>query len=48
MNFDKYTIKAQQAIQQAISIAQSNGQQIVDSGHILKALLDADEILLLL
>ena len=43
MNFEKYTIKAQQAIQQAIAIAQELGQQIVDSGHVLKALLDADE-----
>ncbi len=43
MNFDKYTIKTQQTIQQAINIAQVNGQQIVDSGHLLKALLESDE-----
>ena len=43
MNFDKYTIKTQQTIQKAITIAQSNGQQVVDSGHLLKALLEADE-----
>ena len=43
MNFDKYTIKTQQTIQQAINIAQGNGQTIVDSGHILKALLTSDE-----
>ena len=41
MNFDKYTIKTQQTIQQAINIAQGNGQQIVDSGHLLKALLES-------
>lgn len=43
MNFDKYTIKTQQTIQQAINIAQGNGQQIVDSGHLLKSLLESDE-----
>ena len=43
MNFDKYTIKTQQTIQQAINIAQGNGQTIVDTGHILKALLASDE-----
>jgi ATP-dependent Clp protease ATP-binding subunit ClpB len=42
MNFDKYTIRAQETIQKAIQLAQSNGQQIVDTGHLLKAVLLAD------
>ena len=43
MNFDKYTIRAQETIQKAIQLAQSNGQQMVDTGHLLKAVLLADE-----
>lgn len=43
MNFDNYTIKSQEVIQKAIQIAQGNGQQIVDTGHLLKALFETDE-----
>jgi ATP-dependent Clp protease ATP-binding subunit ClpB len=43
MNFDNYTIRAQETIQKAIQLAQGNGQQIVDTGHLLKAVLVADE-----
>lgn len=43
MNFDNFTIKAQEAIQQAASMAGSRGQQIVETGHILKAVLETDE-----
>jgi ATP-dependent Clp protease ATP-binding subunit ClpB len=43
MNFDNFTIKGQEAIQQAVSIATSRGQQIVETGHILKAMLEIDE-----
>ncbi len=43
MNFDKYTIRAQEVIQKAIQFAQTNGQQIVETGHLLKAVLLADE-----
>jgi ATP-dependent Clp protease ATP-binding subunit ClpB len=43
MNFNKYTIKSQEAIQQAAEIAKGNSQQHLESGHLLKAMLGADE-----
>jgi len=43
MNFDKYTVKAQEALQKAANLAQDNGQQIIETGHILKGLLQTDE-----
>jgi ATP-dependent Clp protease ATP-binding subunit ClpB len=43
MNFDNYTIKAQEAIQTATSAATSRQQQIVETGHLLKGVLVADE-----
>ena len=42
MNINAYTIKAQEAIQQAVQIAQSSGQQVVEPGHLLKALMEQD------
>ncbi len=39
MNFNNFTIKAQEAVQQAIQIAQGNNQQAVETGHLLKGLL---------
>ncbi|SDM17857.1 ATP-dependent chaperone ClpB [Siphonobacter aquaeclarae] len=42
MNFNQYTIKAQEVIQQAVQIAQGNQQQAVETGHVLKALLEDD------
>lgn len=43
MNLDKYTIKSQEVLQQATSIASSYGQQSIEPGHILKALLVTDD-----
>ena len=43
MNFNNYTLKAQEAIQQAGEIAKANGQQAIESGHLLKALLESEE-----
>jgi ATP-dependent Clp protease ATP-binding subunit ClpB len=43
MNLDKYTIKSQEVIQKAIEFASSSGQQAIEPGHILHALLGADE-----
>ncbi|MGB3586088.1 MAG: ATP-dependent chaperone ClpB [Tunicatimonas sp.] len=43
MNLDNYTIKSQEAIQKAATIATSNGQQAIEPGHLLKAVLQADE-----
>lgn len=42
MNLNQYTMKAQEVIQQAVQIAQGNQQQSVETGHLLKALLETD------
>ncbi len=39
MNYNNFTIKAQEALQKAISLAQSANQQIIEPTHLLKALL---------
>lgn len=45
MNFDKFTLKAQEAIQTAVELASSNNHQAVDPAHILLALLnDSDNV----
>jgi ATP-dependent Clp protease ATP-binding subunit ClpB len=43
MDFKKYTIKSQEAIQKAAEIAAANQQQAIEPGHILKAILLSDE-----
>jgi ATP-dependent Clp protease ATP-binding subunit ClpB len=43
MNFEKFTIKSQEALQKAAEIATGNQQQAIEPGHILKAILDTDE-----
>jgi len=43
MNFNNYTIKAQEAIQKAQQIVQGLGQQQIENGHILKAIFEVDE-----
>lgn len=43
MNFNQYTIKAQEAVQKASEIASGKQQQIVETGHLLKAVLLSDE-----
>ena len=40
MTFDKFTIKAQEAIQSAINIAQRNGQQTIEPVHILAGVME--------
>ncbi|MDE6690191.1 MAG: AAA family ATPase, partial [Prevotella sp.] len=40
MTLDKFTIKAQETVQQAVLIAQQNGQQSIEPVHLLKALTD--------
>ena len=39
MNFEKFTIKAQEAIQEAVNTAQMNGQQVIEPAHILKGVM---------
>jgi len=43
MNFEKFTIKSQEALQKAASIATSNDQQAIEPGHLLQAILETDE-----
>ena len=43
MNFNKFTIKAQEAVQAGIELAQNNNNQAVEPAHILMALLDDAE-----
>jgi ATP-dependent Clp protease ATP-binding subunit ClpB len=43
MNFNKFTIKSQEAIQQAQQIAQSFEHQQIENSHILKAIFEVDE-----
>ena len=40
MTLDKFTIKAQEAVQQAVNSAQLNGQQAIEPVHILKGVLE--------
>ncbi len=43
MNFNNYTIKAQEVIQKAADIAFGNQQQAIEPGHLLNAILLSDE-----
>jgi len=43
MNFNKYTIKSQEAIQQGQQIAQSNENPQIEDSHILKGVFEVDE-----
>lgn len=43
MNFNNYTIKSQEALQSATQEAIANGQQAIETGHILKGILSVDE-----
>jgi ATP-dependent Clp protease ATP-binding subunit ClpB len=43
MNFNNFTIKAQEAIQQASAITEGNQQQAIETAHLLKGLLNVDE-----
>lgn len=46
MNFNHYTIKAQEAVQKSGQIAKQNQQQQIEPGHLLLALLQSDEQLI--
>lgn len=43
MDISKFTIKSQEVIQQAQSIAESSGNQAIETGHLLKAILLTDQ-----
>ncbi len=39
MNFNNFTIKAQEAVQKAIELAQGNNQQMIEPAHLLKGVM---------
>lgn len=43
MNFNNYTLKSQEAIQQAVDIARKNGQQLIEPGHLFQGLINKGE-----
>jgi len=43
MNLNNFTIKSQEAVQQAQQIATTIGNQSIETGHLLKGLLETDE-----
>ena len=43
MDFNKFTIKAQEAIQQAVNLVQQQGQQVIEPVHILCGILKSSE-----
>jgi ATP-dependent Clp protease ATP-binding subunit ClpB len=42
MDLNKFTVRSQQAIQQAQTIASGHGQQVLENGHLLKGILEVD------
>ena len=47
MNFNNFTIKSQEAVQEAINLAQSRGQQAIETAHILYGVMKAKMLLTL-
>lgn len=43
MNLNNYTIKSQEAVQQAVLLTTTNGNQAIENGHLLKGILEVDE-----
>ena len=43
MDFTKFTIKSQEALQNAQSLTEENGQQSIEPGHLLKAIFTEDK-----
>jgi len=43
MNLNNFTIKSQEAIQQAVQVAESTGSQAIELGHLLKGILEVDQ-----
>ena len=43
MNFNNFTIKGQEAVQRAVDLARSDGQQALEPVHLLAALITGDE-----
>jgi len=43
MNFENFTIKSQESVNEAIQIAKNNNNQAIETGHIFKGILRTDE-----
>lgn len=43
MNFNNFTIKSQEAVQQAVQLVTQNGQQVIEAVHLLKAVIMTGE-----
>ena len=43
MDFNKFTIKAQEAVQEAVNIVQQQGQQVIEPVHIMSGILKSSE-----
>jgi ATP-dependent Clp protease ATP-binding subunit ClpB len=43
MNFSNFTIKSQEAFQEALTIASANGQQTIEPAHLIRGILEVDE-----
>ncbi len=46
MNFQNYTLKGQEVVQRASQIAIGNSQQVVETAHLLKAILEEEDTLM--
>ena len=42
-NMNNYTIKSQEALQEAVQLAQGKGQQAIETGHLLKSVINVGE-----
>ena len=42
MNFNKFTNKAQEAVQEAVNIAKEHGQQVIEPAHIMGGIIKSD------
>lgn len=43
MNFEKFTIKSQEALQKSAEIAMGHQHQAIEPAHLLKAVIETDE-----
>ncbi len=43
MNFNNFTIKSQEAVQEAVNLVQSRGQQVIEPEHLMAGLLKVGE-----
>lgn len=43
MNFENFTIKAQESVQKAVTVASGKGQQAIECGHLLKGIMTEAE-----